>query len=119
MIGAGGFIGEVSIVTTDRADADVELTDLFVHPLRRGRGWASDLVDAALAFCSRKGWSVILRARPHGRERLSRPALVRFYAAKGFVSTDDDDQSELWMLLVNDSAHVTKSGLRHKEEVRP
>lgn len=100
-IGAGGFIGEVSLrsVADDDAytGADVELTDLHVHPLRRGRGWGRELVQCALAHAQRRRWVVFLRAVPYGSKPASLRQLIAFYKSCGFKQLRrGDDREYVW-----------------------
>lgn len=100
-VGAGGFIGSVSVVPITRTDV-IEavkkrkplmfLTYLFIHPLRRGRGWSHTLLEAATGFADAQGIDLWLYARPYGlavtkRGRIhkaSESALVRLYQQHGF-----------------------------------
>ncbi len=106
-MGEGGFIGEASLI---RLDADefrhhgrrgrfmCELTDVFVHPLRRGNGWARQLVETALAHADEQEWDVFLRVVAYGDtdnprwRRLKTDELTAFYAKFGFVQRRADER---------------------------
>jgi GNAT superfamily N-acetyltransferase len=94
-IGSGGFIGSVSVIPVPSAEVLgavkkrrplMFLTYLFVHPLRRGRGWGGELVAAATAWADAEGIDLWLYARPYGHARGRRTVeqLVAFYRAHGF-----------------------------------
>ncbi len=104
-IGAGGFIGEVSLFELSIEDEYVrhgskaiyvELSDLHVHSMRRGLGWAHLLVSAALQEAQRQGWRVFLRAIPYNKPTLNRDALIAFYRGWGFKSTKLDEREMIW-----------------------
>lgn len=81
-MGAGGFIGEVSLL--ELREGVVELSNLHVHPLRRGKGWSRVLVQTALDYADEQGWRVWLRITPYNNPTLDEHALRRFYAGFGF-----------------------------------
>lgn len=100
-IGAGGFIGEVTlraitsanVVNKVKKERDLMfLTNLFVHPLRRGRGWAQALLQTATTYADRSGVDLWLYARPYGCtrtkagrvHRLAEDELRRLYRRHGF-----------------------------------
>lgn len=105
-IGSGGFIGNVTLQPVEWPNvlAKVQrrrplmfLTYLFVHPLRRGLGWADELMRAATTFADRKGIDLWLYARPYGLRRTkdgrrvsyaTEEALVAFYRKHGFRPID-------------------------------
>lgn len=102
-VGEGGFIGEASLIEMDPAEVRLhrrkgrficELTDVYVHPLRRGQGWARSVVQAALEHADAQGWDVFLRVvaygKPVGKRRLSTDELLGFYSRCGFVARKTD-----------------------------
>jgi GNAT superfamily N-acetyltransferase len=96
VVGNGGFKGQVllchpteaicSFVRPRQGVKLIEVADLYVHPLRRGSGWARELMSAALEYVDIKCLDVALRVAPHGsRSATPTPdALKRFYASFGF-----------------------------------
>lgn len=104
VVGAGGFLGEASVVEVPALNADMyrtarpavrllELTDVYVHPLRRGRGWATRLLQSAVDWADGAGVDLVLRACPYGPladrggralTRLDSAALAKFYVSYGF-----------------------------------
>jgi GNAT superfamily N-acetyltransferase len=94
VIGAGGFIGEVSLAQASYCEAStfsrkgvrcVVLTNLYVHPLRRGNNWADSLMRQAVAYADRHQLDLVLTVKPHGpHPRASRRALEEFYLKFGF-----------------------------------
>jgi GNAT superfamily N-acetyltransferase len=102
-VGAGGFKGYVvlsdpselmeDLLAPRRGHRLVELTSLYVHPLRRGRGWATELLSTATAWADTKGYDCCLWVHPFGpratRAGVAVPcangeALRQFYASHGF-----------------------------------
>jgi GNAT superfamily N-acetyltransferase len=105
VVGEGGFIGEASLIELSvdehrrysrRGRFICELTDVYVHPLRRGRGWARVVVEAALDYADAEGWDVFLRVVTYGKDsqrgphRLDVESLIAFYGRLGFVGRRDD-----------------------------
>jgi GNAT superfamily N-acetyltransferase len=104
--GSGGFLGEVSLVEPDEWDAKtyarkgvelLEMTDVYVHPLRRGRGWARELVQTAILHADKEGLDLFLRTIAYGKTQhrrrwgaLSTEELAAFYAKFGFKARKDD-----------------------------
>lgn len=96
IIGAGGFIGEVYLCEPPpEAGPDLRrrpmlfMTDLWVHPLRRGRGWASELLHAATTWADSRRidlWTYVLRFddRPSA---MSVGRLKALYEGRGFRPT--------------------------------
>ena len=78
-------LGVITLTTTFGLEfgLSAELEDLYVAPEARGRGVASHLLDAALAWCRAQGvreaYLVVLP------EDLAAGRLVPFYEARGFV----------------------------------
>jgi len=78
-VGAGGFIGEVTVrpVTDPAVLRSVQrkgvpllfLTELYVHPLRRGLGWSHTLIETAVAYAAGEGADLWLYASPYGPKR--------------------------------------------------
>lgn len=105
VVGTGGFLGEATLqglLETDyyvrRSDEEpsyVELTNVYVHPQRRGRGWGAAVVEAALTHAERRGWPVFLRAIPYGKEPADLDQLIRFYRSYGFRQLRRGDAREL------------------------
>lgn len=101
-VGKGGFIGEASLVHMDELEVRIhqrkgrficELTDVYVHPMRRGKGWARSVVQAAIEHADAEGWDVFLRVVSYGtksakggRRKLAPEELMAFYGRFGFVS---------------------------------
>lgn len=96
-VGSGGFIGEVYLRSTPpealpckrKGVPLVFLTDLWVHPLRRGLGWSRSLVSAAVAHADKQRWDLWLYARPFNNSkkperRLNTDQLVTLYLSFGF-----------------------------------
>lgn len=94
VIGAGGFIGEVSLVAVPPEYPALNvsarcalLTDFYVHPLRRRRGWGEALLTAALQHADKHAIDLVLWAQPHGTRkhgRLNASQLVALYSSHGF-----------------------------------
>jgi GNAT superfamily N-acetyltransferase len=94
VVGNGGFKGQILLChPTDaicsfvqpRQDVPlIEVADLYVHPLRRGAGWASELMRAAIEYVDSRRMDVALRVAPHGPKKPTPDALKRFYASFGF-----------------------------------
>ncbi len=78
-------LGVITLTTTFGLEfgLSAELEDLYVAPEARGRGVASHLLDASLAWCRAQGvkeaYLVVLP------EDVAAGRLVRFYEARGFV----------------------------------
>jgi GNAT superfamily N-acetyltransferase len=93
-VGKGGFLGEVSLYTLAEDTAAyiprkgvtcLELTDLFVHPQRRGRGWATELLTTATKYADDTATDLFLRVVSYGKvSGASVEALTALYAAHGF-----------------------------------
>lgn len=103
-VGAGGFIGEVSLFHLSEYDlyvckrykyTFVELSNLHVHPLRRGRGWADTLMHAAIAHAEENAWGLFLRCVPYNKPLLTADELIAFYKRYGFKSTRNDPREML------------------------
>lgn len=101
VVGAGGFIGEVSFYPAPEEALHLKrrgrplwfLNDLYVHPLRRGRGWSNRLMCAALAHADDHKADVWLYAKPYGPRRtkdgrpvgrMEQEKLALFYTEWGF-----------------------------------
>lgn len=95
VVGTGGFIGEATLERDSNDNDDLRkaafeftLTNVFVHPLRRNRGWGHQLMRTVCAFADHNGFQLRLIVMPHGvGEHLDRAALEAFYAGYGFVRT--------------------------------
>lgn len=103
-IGEGGFIGEVSLFELSNEDAYikgrsqrvyVELSNLHIHPLRRGKGWSDSLMHAAMQYARARGWVVFIRAIPYNKPRIKLERLIAFYERRGFKSTKRDRREML------------------------
>lgn len=101
VVGEGGFIGEVSLYELSEQDVHVrgrdkrhyvELTNLHIHPLRRGRGWADSLITAALRYARRNGYCVFLRCVPYNKPRVKVAGLISLYGKYGFKSLKHDNR---------------------------
>lgn len=100
-IGHSGFIGEVSLFELAESDmyirhtskrTYVELSNLHIHPLRRGQGWADSLMVAALRYARQRGWVVFIRAIPYNKPRMTTDDLIAFYRRYGFRSRRSDER---------------------------
>lgn len=102
-VGEGGFIGEASLIEMDPMEVTLhrrkgrficELTDVYVHPLRRGQGWARIVVQAAIEHADAQGWDIFLRVvaygKKTGKQKLSTEELTAFYGRCGFVARKAD-----------------------------
>lgn len=98
-IGEGGFIGEVSLfelsdedqyVRHTSARKYVELSNLHIHPLRRGLGWSDSLLIAAISYARARNWTIFLRAIPYNKPHMSADRLVAYYKCYGFRSRARD-----------------------------
>ena len=96
--GRGRAHKTVSLIISDYEDADVEITDLYVHPSQRGRGWARWLVDQAIDHCLARNYRVVVRVRAHGKKGLTQKELEAFYRRVGFV-TAPGATADAWMVL--------------------
>jgi GNAT superfamily N-acetyltransferase len=104
-MGAGGFIGEVSLFALAESDQYVrgrgddrmyvELSNFYVHPLRRGRGWGRELLTTAIAYAQGSGWVIFLRVVPYGRSPSSVDELLVLYRQHGFKCTRCDPREML------------------------
>ena len=111
-LGQRGFIAEASLVAMDPYEAKVymrgavpivELTDVYTHPLRRGRGWARSCAQAALDHADDNGWDVFIRvgvaygpdADKNAKQfqRLNDMELLAFYKSLGFKARADDPRT--------------------------
>lgn len=103
MVGEGGFIGEASLAEISEEDYRrvarrgryvCELTDVYVHPLRRRLGWAREVVRVALDYADEEEWDVFLRVVEYGTTgkwgRASTEQLIKFYASMGFTQLKAD-----------------------------
>lgn len=100
-IGSGGFIGEVTLFELAPEDGYirgrdsrtyVELSNLHVHPLRRGRGWSRKLLRAALAYARARDWCVFLRTIPYNKPAMDARMLAALYRRYGFRATRYDSR---------------------------
>lgn len=90
----GSLSGEVSLMVptndqrthTRTAYGDVlELSNLYVDPRRRGRGWAAILMQAACSHADREGINLILSVRPYGKKPgVPAELLSKWYERFGF-----------------------------------
>lgn len=65
----------------------LEVIDLYVHPLRRGQGWASQLMGRACGYADRRRMAMALRVtgpRGYARPGLGYGQLKKFYNSFGF-----------------------------------
>ena len=83
------------VVGRDTARTYVELTNLYVHPLRRGRGWANELLSTAKEFAYDNNWNLFLRAVPYGKDPCEVEQLIALYKRHGFKSTRRDPREML------------------------
>lgn len=99
VIGNGGFIGEVSLFVLAESDHYikgrsqrhyVELSNLYVHPKRRGRGWARELLTVAIQYAREREWIIFIRAIPYGKDHGELDELLATYRRYGFRSRKSD-----------------------------
>ena len=99
IVGAGGFIGEITLEAMTATDhyirgrdkrVYVELTNLHIHPLRRGKGWSDILIRKALGHAQQRGWCVFLRCVPYNKPHMKADDLIAFYSRYGFKSLRGD-----------------------------
>ena len=93
-MGAGGFMGEVRLDPivdpvvlrkVQRGRPLLFLTELYVHPLRRQKGWANELIRTCTAYADTAGIDLWLYAYPFGNgERMTVKQLVTLYGTHGF-----------------------------------
>lgn len=107
-IGSGGFVGWVwlaepsGFVADACKRADVEVVDFFVHPLRRGQGWANQLMSKATRWADKQGATVALWATANygngysKRDALRFDALVKFYEQHDFKSVQAKRVEAAW-----------------------
>jgi GNAT superfamily N-acetyltransferase len=89
VIGAGGFTGSVILEAVEDADLALTprcalLTELYVHPLRRGQGWAATLMQTAFKYADSNGLDLVTYASPFGVRGMSKKKLQEFYLRMGF-----------------------------------
>lgn len=79
-----GEVGQVVILKIGRGWV---LTDLYVDPVHRGKGYSNRLMNKALSWADRRGLRLSLRVSPYGRGKLL-PSweLVKFYERYGFAT---------------------------------
>ena len=108
-------LGVVVEVVKHKPDTElIEVIDLYVHPKRRGRGWAAILMQAATNFADRRGAAMALRAWPEGdygprRLRLPYEGLKKFYSQHGFRTVPIRDPSKLSYRIPLDSVMYRKA----------
>lgn len=77
----------------------VEVIDFFVHPERRGRGWANRLMNSACEWADKQGAALVLRACVEGRapntKRMTYRQLKKFYNRFGFRTVPVRDPNQL------------------------
>jgi len=62
-----------------------EIEDLYVLPRARGRGVATELIEAVCAWCRQEGCTAVLvTVTPEGEARHD---LIEFYGRRGFANT--------------------------------
>jgi GNAT superfamily N-acetyltransferase len=60
-------------------------TEFYVHPLRRGMGWGTKLLDSMCAWADRRGWDLITYPRAYGNgARPNNEMLRSLYCGWGF-----------------------------------
>lgn len=93
VMGSGGFIGEASLAVPDEELARhtrkgvqlLELTDVYVHPLRRRNRWAHALLETATTHADAEHIDLVLRTIPYGKgDTLDWQRLAALYAQYGF-----------------------------------
>jgi GNAT superfamily N-acetyltransferase len=98
-IGCGKLVGHVQLLSQDYLDAEypcVELTDLYVSPKARGRGWGKYLVQMALLYAGSKNCAVYLWAFPYARHpSLDEADLIAVYHSMGFRQLRGHDKGEM------------------------
>ena len=96
-MGSGGVLGEVTLrsllnvaflnnmVPVRTGVRMVVLTDLFVHPAARRKGWACKLIKSAVAYADTNGLDLALEACPYGTiDGACEHSLVKLYKVFGF-----------------------------------
>jgi GNAT superfamily N-acetyltransferase len=79
----GGAYGEVLLKRLH--DGEYELTDLFVHPFVRRKGWGVQLMQAACDWANKEKVDLYLRVCAHGKGSImDNDALSAWYARFGF-----------------------------------
>lgn len=67
---------------------------LYVHPLRRNKGWGSMLMEMAQEYATVQGHDLFLYVIPYGNTRAkTKRQLQHFYRAFGFVHIPSKDES--------------------------
>lgn len=117
-VGTGGFMSHITIalpsgpVLEVARKVDLEIVELYVHPLRRGQGWASLLMHKACTYSTRQGATMGLRAQPEGygcpRDALAYGALKQFYGGFGFRTVVIKDPTKLTYDIPLDCIMVRK-----------
>lgn len=74
---AWGGIFAQAVVTPDG-----ELTDVYVHPFIRKKGYAHEIMRMVIAYANRNKMTLRLRVQSYGKMR--NRALYEFYARYGF-----------------------------------
>jgi GNAT superfamily N-acetyltransferase len=85
-LGGGGCISQLTL-TGSVPGALLELTDVFVHPRRRRRGEARQLLQEAVAYADAHGYDLWLRVAPHGKDSAPSAVLQQLYREVGFRAT--------------------------------
>ena len=78
VVGTGGFVGEASLAKLDANELThrrdgifmVGLTDVYVHPLRRRRGWGRKVLKLAVRWADSRRCDVYTYIQPYGPTHL-------------------------------------------------
>lgn len=102
VVAQDGLEGEVSLCALSvyedpglmNGSRMLELTDLWVEPKARGRGWGVELLRAACAWADDNHADLFIRVVAYGRERPRAEVvdLMKFYSRAGFVSRRSDQR---------------------------
>lgn len=115
-VGHGGFVGWITIESprtewfqTQPALAHLKrpawvVSGLVVHPKRRGKGWAHQLIVMAQDFARSQGHDLYLWAQPFGSQPdRTKRQLQRLYRGHGFVKAGQDAASDTWYFWSHDA----------------
>lgn len=115
-VGHGGFVGWLTI-ESPKADWVPSLpalahlarpawvvSGLYVHPKRRGKGWAHQLVEIAQSFARVQAHDLYLWAQPFGGQPdRTKRQLQRFYRKHGFNRVGQDAAKDAWYFWAYDA----------------
>lgn len=79
---------EVGQIVIRKAGSKYNLTDFYVAPKYRRKGYGKKLLKKAMAYADKKGLELTLRIAPYGKEAMSRNKLITLYRRFGFIIID-------------------------------